>query len=500
MRFPRRLIAAALALSALLAASGCSAPAGTGERVLRIARAESFDGWDPDKASAYASYQTLQAVLEPMLRLNPDGVSIDPGIATRWESDPAKRRWTFTLRDDVRFSDGSPLTSADVAFSVQQWKAGPNYGGMYAQIARVETPDARTVRFDLSSPDASFPVFMTWSSSAIYPKGFGGRTARQFFAKPVGAGPFEVDRWSPGGRIVLTRSPHYYLPGRPHVDRVVIDVVEEDAETMFEAGQLDIVEYVSPLEASRFGDELRTLAPSQVEHLSLNRASRGLGDRRVREALAHAVDSDAIRIGAFRGKASAPSGILPPGLPGVVPPTVPMPKHDPALARELLRKAGAKDLSYEVIYDASNSTDVLIAQILQAGFEQVGVRLKLSGLETGTFIDRAYGHDADMVLWSFGAVSPDVVDPMSWFTGTSWLFSGLDTGPLLGRIDEYRRTADPAERERIVAAVQDAAVEELPAINLAQYSVQHAVKSNVSGFAPTPWGMYALDTIEVGRK
>lgn len=499
MRFRRRVIAAMLALCALLAASGCSAPAGSGERVLRIARSESFDGWDPDKASAYASYQTLQAVLEPMLRLDPDGVSVDPGIATRWTHDSAMRTWTFTLRDGVRFSDGSPLTSADVAFSATQWKAGPNYGGMYQHIERVETPDARTARFVLSAPDASFPVFMTWSSSAVFPKGFGGRSADAYFSKPVGAGPFTVDRWSPGGRIVLARSPHYYLADRPHVDRVVIDVVEEDAETMFEAGQLDIVEYVSPLEASRFGDDLRTLAPSQVEHLSLNRNSRGLGDRRVREALAHAIDYDAIRVGAFRGTASAPSGILPPGLPGVVPPTTPMPKYDPALARTLLREAGARNLSFEVIYDAANNTDVLLAQILQAGFEKVGVKLKLSGLETGTFIDRAYGLDADMVLWSFGAVSPDVVDPMSWFTGTSWLFSGLDTAPLLRQIAEYRRTADAEQRERIVTAVQNEAVSELPAINLGQYSVQHAVKPYVSGFEPTPWGMYALDTIEVRR-
>lgn len=495
----RFVLALALTLSAALALTGCGAEPDDGDSVLRVARSESFDGWDPDRASSYASYQTLQSVLEPMLRLNPDGRSVDAGIAETWSSDESRSTWTFTLREDVRFSDGTPLTSQDVAFSVDEWKQGPNYGTLYEQIDRVETPDARTVRFMLSAPDASFPVLMTWSSSAIFPTDFGGRSREDYFSAPVGAGPFTVDRWSPGGRIVLARSENYYVPGAPRVDRVVVDVVESDAETLFAAGQVDIVEYVSPLEAARFGENLRTLEPSQVEHLSLNRSTPELDDLRVRKALSLAIDYDAIRLGAFRGKASAPQGILPPSLPGVSPPTEPMPSYDPGLARTLLREAGATNLKFEVVYDAANDTDLLLAQILQAGFEDIGVGLELSGLETGSFLDRAYGLDADMVLWSFGAVSPDAVDPLSWFTGTQWLFSGAEVDPLYAQIAEYRSTADPAARAALLTDIQNEAVRQLPAINLGQFSVQHAVAPTVSGFAPTPWGMYALDTIEVRR-
>lgn len=490
---------AALVLGVLLLTTSCAGTAQVREHVLRIARSESFDGWDPDRASAYASYQTLQAVLEPLLRVAEDGQSVEPGIATSWTHDDTLSTWTFTLREDVTFSDGTPLTSADVAFSVPTWQAGPNFGSMYAHIVAVETPDASTVRFVLDEPDAVFPVFMTWTTSAIYPVHFGGRTAEEFFAAPVGAGPFTVERWSPGGRIVLNRSEHYYVPGRPHVDQVVIDVVEDDAETMFEAGQFDIVEYLSPLEAMRFGDGVRTMTPSQVEHLSLNHGSPALADVRIRQALAHAIDYEAIQEGAFRGSASLPAGILPPGLPGVQAPNVPMPQYDPDRARELLREAGAEGLSFEVIYDASNDTDVLLAQILQSSFAAVGVGLKLSGLETGTFLDRAYGLDADMVLWSFGAVSPDAVDPLSWFSGTGWLFSGADTAALEQYIADYRLAADDAERIRILTTVQDEAVAELPVINLGQFSVQHAAAASVRGFAPTPWGMYPLDAIEVVR-
>lgn len=492
----RLVTAAASLVTVAMLLTGCSS--GTVERnELRIARSESFDGWDPDRASSYASYQTLQAVLEPLLRLNPDGTSIDPGIAQQWSHNKAMTTWTFELRDDARFSDGQPLTADDVVFSAAEWVNGPNYGAMYEEIADVETPDEHTVRFVLSEPDASFPVFMTWSSSAIFPEDFGGRSRDDYFSRPVGAGPFTIDRWSPGGRIVLDASDEYYLPGRPHVERVVIDVVESDAETLFTAGQLDIVEYVSPLEAARFGDNLVTLPPSQVEHLSLNQTAPGLQDRRVRQALSHAVNYEEILLGAFRGNASAPQGLLPPGLPGVSEPSVEMPQHDPALAKQMLAEAGARDSSFEVVYDAANDTDVLLAQILQAGFREVGVELKLTGLETGSFLDRAYGLDADMVLWSFGAVSPDAVDPLSWFTGTEWLFSGADTAPLVDEVFAYREATDKAERTRLLTDIQDAAVTELPAINLGQFSVQHAASSEVSGFEPTPWGMYALDAIEV---
>ena len=203
--------AAVAATACALALAGCSSSspgakgtsgaassaAPTAGGTLHVVRAESFDGWDPDASSAYSSYQTVYAVLEPLVRFGSDGRALEPGIATKWSYDKAATSWTFTLRDDVTFSDGAPLTSADVAFSAKVWADGPNFGSLYAGIKAVKTPNPTTVVFEMATPNTSLPVLMSWSSSAVYPKDFGGRTAKDFYAKPLGAGAFIVTDWSP---------------------------------------------------------------------------------------------------------------------------------------------------------------------------------------------------------------------------------------------------------------------------------------------------------------
>ncbi len=221
--------AAVAATACALALAGCSSSspgakgtsgaassaAPTAGGTLHVVRAESFDGWDPDASSAYSSYQTVYAVLEPLVRFGSDGRALEPGIATKWSYDKAATSWTFTLRDDVTFSDGAPLTSADVAFSAKVWADGPNFGSLYAGIKAVKTPNPTTVVFEMATPNTSLPVLMSWSSSAVYPKDFGGRTAKDFYAKPLGAGAFIVTDWSPGGRITMARNPTYYQRDAP---------------------------------------------------------------------------------------------------------------------------------------------------------------------------------------------------------------------------------------------------------------------------------------------
>ena len=270
--------------------SGAAAPAGSPQPggTLKVTRAESFDGWNPDSAAAYASYQTLNAVLEPLVRVAPDGSGLEPGIATEWTYDPKALTWTFTLRDGVTFSDGTPLTSADVAFSAGEWAKGKNFGYAYGNIKKVSTPDPQTVVFEMATPDTTLPVLMAWTSSAVYPKDFGGKTAEDYYKAPVGAGAFTVADWTPGGKIDLKKSTHYYLPGRPYLDGVEIDVVADANEQslQFESGQADIVEYVSAVNAPKYADAIVALPESQVEHLSLNVKRPALADPSVRKAIA----------------------------------------------------------------------------------------------------------------------------------------------------------------------------------------------------------------------
>lgn len=504
--------AAVAATACALALAGCSSSspgakstsgaassaAPTAGGTLHVVRAESFDGWDPDASSAYSSYQTVYAVLEPLVRFGSDGRSLEPGIATKWSYDKAATSWTFTLRDDVTFSDGAPLTSADVAFSAKVWADGPNFGSLYAGIKAVKTPNPTTVVFEMATPNTSLPVLMSWSSSAVYPKDFGGRTAKDFYAKPLGAGAFIVTDWSPGGRITMARNPTYYQKGRPYLDGIEIDVVSDASEraVLLQAGQADISEYVPAATAQQYSQTLRALPASQVEHLSLNTTRAPFDDPAVRAAVARAVNTKAIVASAFRGYGTEPAGILPPNLANYAAPSAALPTHDVAAAKAAL--AGSKHPApapVELIYDSGQSTDELVAQVVQANLKEVGIEVRLSGLETGAFLDRAFALDADMVVWSYGAISPDMVDPIGWASGTGWLFTGHDPDGLAQQYSDYTAAIDDAGREAVVRAVQDEAVTAANAIPLAHFQVLHAAGTNVSGFESAPWGLYYWDTV-----
>jgi peptide/nickel transport system substrate-binding protein len=498
----RRATLASFALVGLLAPAmlaGCSA-AGGDSSTLQVIRGESFDGWNPDRAAAYATYQTLANVLEPLLRSAPSGEAIEAGIASEWTYDADALTWTFTLRDDARFSDGEPITAEDVAFSADVWMGGENYGSLYAGIAGVLTPDEDTVVFQMAAPDTSFPVLMTWTSAAVYPKDFGGLTAEEFFQDPVGAGAFTVERWSTGGEIVLEANEHYYEP--VGVDRVVIKTVTDANQSgaLIESGQADISEYISAANVDVYGDAIVALPPSQIEHLSFNTLRAPLDDVNIRKAIAYAIDYEALADGAFKGYGVVASGILPSTLANWAPPTVAPYAFDLEAAEAALAEAGTVPSTLEVVYDAANQTDNVVAQILKENLAVIGIDLQLSPLETGAFLDRAYGGDADLVLWSFGAISPDVVDPVGWILGTSWLFSNADTAPLEAQFFEYSAAADGPTKEAVVTRIQDEAIAEMPAAPLSEFQVLYAVGDRVDGFEATPWGMYRWNEISLGER
>lgn len=493
-------IAAALTAVALfsLGLSGCSSGSGGSDDTLHVIRSESFDGWNPDSAAAYATYQTLDNVLEPLLKSNPDGHTIDAGIATKWTYDDAAKTWTFSLRPGVKFTDGTPLTPADVIFSAGIWAKGKNYGSLYGDIGSVTSPDAHTVVFHMTDANTILPVLMTWSSSAIFPKDFGGRSEDAYWQKPIGAGAYAVDSWSTGGQTVLTANTHYYE--KVGVSRVVIDTVTDSNQgaAMIQSGQADISQYLTPQDASIYGSTLKALPSSQIEHLSFNTTHAPLGDIHVRKAIAYAVDYAAIVKGAFKGYGTPAKGIIPSGLANWAAPDVPGYAHDLEKAKAELAQAATKPTSLEIVYDASNQSDNDVAQILKQNLAPLGIQLKLSPLETGAFLDRAYGLTADLTLWSYGAVSPDVVDPLAWISGTSWLFSGVKTDRVTEQFHAYASAPTAADKEAVIRQVQDDGNTELPAAALAQFQVLYAVAPRVHGFAPTPWGMYHWSDITLG--
>jgi peptide/nickel transport system substrate-binding protein len=496
----RGLVPAVLAVISLaLAGAGCGDDSAEPDDTLNVVRAETFDGWVLDAAAAYATYQTHPAVLEGLLRFASDGESVEAGLADEWEYDEKAQTWTFRIRDGATFSDGTPVTSADVAFSLDVWKQGPNFGPLYEVVRQVRTPDKRTAVFELNTPNSVFDSLLSASVSGIMPDDFGGASEDQFYRNPVGAGPYKVDEWSRGGEIVLSPNEHFYDTERPSFNRIVMDVVPDDSERaiLFEAGDADIVEYVPAPIASQYGeDSLEELPPSQVIHLSMNTQRPPFDDLELRRAVAHAIDYQSIVEGPLKGFANAPTGILSPNIANWSPPSEDYFTTDLARARdELADSSQPGGVSAELIYDSAVREHELAAQVIQSDLDELGIDVELRGLETGAFVDRAFTLDADTVLWSYGPVSPDISDPLGWILGTSWLFTGFDIGPLGAIYDDYIAADSESERTELVTKFQDQAIRDAPAVAFAETEVIHALADGIEGFDPAPWGLFYYDTL-----
>ena len=482
------------------AGDSTAAPAAPGAGgTLRIGRTESFDGWVLDSAAAYATYQTHPAVFEPLTRFAADGAGVEPGLAESWTYDDATFTWTFVLRSNAAFSNGAPVTSADVVFSFGVWSAGFNFGGSFAQVANVEAIDDRSVAFTMVAPDATLPALLSGSIAGVIPDGFAGLTEDEFYNAPIGAGPYAVEEWSSSGDITLERNPHYYASDRPYFQTIeYVSVPDDNAlARLFETGELDIVNYVSIAGAAQYSPErLVVTPPSQVFHLSLNATRAPFDDPAMRAAVTSSIDYASIAGGPLAGYGVEPTGVLPPNIGNWAAPSKPYYVTDVDAAKaSIAASASPSGTPVELIFDAANTTDALIAQIVQSNLAEVGIEVTLTALETLAFLDRAFTIDADMMIWSYGAISPDVSDPLGWIAGTGNLFTGADPAVLDEQRTAYLTTIDPAVKAAAIAAIQDDAIDTGAAIALAETPTLHAASADITGFAPAPWGLFYVDTI-----
>lgn len=468
--------------------------------VLNVVRFESFDGWNLDGAAAYADYQSHFQVMEGLLRFSADGQGVEAGLAEDWVWDPDLLTWTFTLREEATFSNGDPVTWEDVAFSLGVWQEGANFGGSYASIIGV-SGEGKTVVFELVDTDITLLPFLSASVSGVMPKDYAGMTRDEFLQNPIGAGAYQVDEWAVGGQIVLSANPYFYDPDRPYYKKVVIDTVPDETERqiLFEGGDADLVEYLSPTVAPQYDPAAVVQVPvHSVEHIGLNVLRPPFDDPLARQAVAYALDYDAIVAG-LAPYFGLPSGILAPNIRNWAPPTKPYYRQDLEKAKDLLSQSTVPEgATVEFIYDVGNDLDTLIGQIVQSNLAEIGFEVTLSGLETGAFLDRAFSIDADITVWNYGAVSPDISDPISWVAVTGWLFSGQETDTLWDDFFAYAASTTPEDAQAVIADIQDKAIDEAAAIAVAEGSYLIGANPNLTGFAPAPWGLFYYDTIAPG--
>jgi peptide/nickel transport system substrate-binding protein len=230
-----------------------------------------------------------------------------PYLAKKWEVSPDGKTYTFHLEEGATFHDGKPITSEDVAFSLETVKANHPFGiAMFRAVDRIDTTKSHTVVFHLNHPYPAFMAAMHPLLLPVIPKHiYGGPEIRKNPAnqKPVGSGPFKFVEWKRGQHIILERNDKFFRKGRPYLDRIILEFIpDSNARTVaMETGATHLVpfSYLPGDDALRlaklpqfFMTQKGYEAIGSRTWFAVNLRKSPLNDKKVRKAIAHALDRE----------------------------------------------------------------------------------------------------------------------------------------------------------------------------------------------------------------
>ncbi|GAB4362789.1 MAG: peptide-binding protein [Deltaproteobacteria bacterium] len=492
----RRAAAVAFLLLGCVAA-GCRQRMPLDEGTLVIALPGAPDTIDPRLAADAYGTQILQMTHASLIRLDAAGEPV-PDLAESWEQE-SPTAYRFRLRDGVRFHDGRELTSVDVRDTFE-WILDPKHRSphrhAYSAISRIETPDPRTIVFRLKEP---FAPFLAGMVRGIVPRG----SPVSAYSPPVGAGPYRIEDYRQGEAVTLSRFEGYF-GGAPAIERVEVKFVPDTNVRFLELrkGSVNFVLNGVDPDLLPAALENRNLvmeeAPgSNASYLGFNLRDPILSDRRVRRAIALAIDREAIVKAIWGGHADVADSILAPGYWAHAEGLPPL-RHDPRAAAALLDAAGRPDPDgagpkprFRLTYKTSqNELRRRIAAVFQEQLRAVGIDLEIHSYEWGTFFsDIRNGNFQLYSLTWVGIRDPDIYHYV--FHSGSAPPAGANRGgyqnPAVDRLVEAgRRETSRSARKAIYGKVQRILWEDLPIFPLWIHRNILVRDRRLAGFVITP--------------
>lgn len=425
------------------------------------------------------------------------GDDMESRLATDWSANEDATRFEFSLAQGVTWHDGTPFTAADVAFTALEiWK--PMSGNVaYSRIDTVETPDDYTVVFNMSEPVS--PEFMLNSLGThfgiVMPKHiYEGTDFRQNPANraPIGTGPFKFKEWEAGQYLIYEANPDYYREGLPKADRLIYRFEKSDANVaaVLESGQADLaVRNAVPMRDVERLDDVPGLKVTDAGaegaaihlHMELNTRREATGKLEVREAIAHAIDVDALINIVFLGYGTKLNTPLPNGSPYLNANAAGR-AYDPAKAEEMLDAAGyprgndGTRMTLDFVVASWYPTTRSSGDVIRQQLEDIGIKLNLITPDFGGTVTRVYKdydydlalsnslHFTDPGLASFNWYWSEAIQPGAPFrNATGYINDEIDEA-----IEVALSTTDSAKRRDMIDRFQEIANRDIPVIPLVE--------------------------------
>lgn len=459
-------------------------------RTLLVGSGLDITSVDPQVLTALAGAVVTRNVYETLVRFKGNTTEVEGVLATAWDISPDGKEYTFTLRQGVKFHDGTDFNADAVKFTFDRL-FGINKGPVnnFAMVDKVTVIDPYKVKFTLKYPFKPFLQILGGlfggqivSPAAVKANEKNGDRAQEWMqSHAVGTGPYKLESTTQGDRTVLVKHDAYWggWDGQ-HVERIILRYVREAASQrqLLERGEIDIAEGVLlediPLLQKNQDISVQTFPTLTSFYIYFHTQRGPLSDPRVRQALSYAVDYDKIIKSAMQGYAKQLKGPIPEGMWGHDP-NVALYKRDVAKAKQLMAEAGYPNSGFELEYMYIGlDYQRIIGEILQSNWADLGVKVKLESVTVAAGRQRRERPETSPDMFIYYSV-PKFADPdalaFDLFSskgqpprGANWGWYKNERVDQL--LDQARLSNDVKEREALYKEVQGLVAKDAPAIFL----------------------------------
>jgi peptide/nickel transport system substrate-binding protein len=440
---------------------------------------------------------------------------VQPWLAESWTEEDGGRSLVFKIRDNVKMHDGRTMTAEDVKFSIDRFRQIAIGRSSLAPIESVTVLAGNRVKVTTKAPFAPLLKTFTYQSVGIFSKTAIERAGSDLeFAKhPIGPGPYRFVQLIRGDRMELASFDQYWA-GKPKIKRVVVRYVPDISARVaaLESGDVDVIHDFTPQDAQRIKNDpnLVFINPPSAGFIrfNMNVLRPPFNDVRVRQAMAYAIDRDAIVKEIFGGLAKVAHSLVPSNAFGYVD-TYDIYRYNPDRAKRLLTEAGVSNLTFTFSYGAGRYLmDKEVVEAVQAQLAKIGVTMRINQMEWGQYsamlrlpLDR---NPSQMTFTWWRTVNGDADSAIGIYSKAE-LPPGGNNVPFYTS-DEFERLyaaqqgeTDQERRRSEIRAMQQVLMQDLPAIPMYQQPIFWATRKNVIGYAKhvtsisTTWPLYDVE-------
>ncbi len=368
------------------------------------------DQLDPSKTSAYFSFEVLENVYDTLVEPDAD-LQMRPALAESWDVTPDQLTWTFHLRRGVKFHDGSPLTADDVVFTyrriIDEELANVDKLSAIADI-RAANPSTVVLRLKQPSPNLLTNLGGFKGMAIVQRKNV---ESGQIATHPIGTGPFSFEGQKSGDSITLNANPDYW-GGAPKVSGVVFRFIPEKSTALsaLQAGEIDWTDSIPTQRVNQLSDDdsvnLAVVPSNDYWYLALNEARKPWNDVRVRQAIAYAIDRDAIVTATSYGTAANNQLAIPKGNFWYT--DYSRYHYDIDTAKRLLAEANAAPQKLDMLVTNEYPETVTAAQIIADNLAPLGITVNIRTVDFATWLDEQNSGHFDMLMMGWlGNIDPD---------------------------------------------------------------------------------------------